>query len=351
MRPYHAGFLGVDALVVLDEAHLCEPFNALLRDIAENRDVKFGPIGSEADLRATTPPFQLMALSATGREREETTTDARDDAVFRLDDADREDEIVRQRLGARKRLKVVEIEDAKTLPTKLAERAVELGYGDPPSRVLVYCHSRREAVAVKKQIDKATKSILNDAPNATSELLVGERRVHERKRLEDWLEGRGFLGGTEFGRDTPAFLIATSAGEVGVDLDADHMVCDLVAYERMVQRLGRVNRRGGSERHAIVDVFSARPVLKANAGKDARVKHEVNLRTFEAQKNALDKLPVGEDGRRDASPQAARQSRYDHAEVIQRAMTPAPLHPALTRALLEAWAMTSLREQIGRAHV
>jgi len=39
------------------------------------------------------------------------------------------------------------------------------------------------------------------------------------------------------GRRGLDFLGATSAGEVGVDLDADHMVCDLVAWERMVQRL------------------------------------------------------------------------------------------------------------------
>ncbi len=32
-----------------------------------------------------------------------------------------------------------------------------------------------------------------------------------------------------------AFLVATAAGEVGIDLDADHIVCDLVEWERMVQ--------------------------------------------------------------------------------------------------------------------
>ena len=34
MRPYHAGFLGVDTLVLLDEAHLCPPFERLLRQVA-----------------------------------------------------------------------------------------------------------------------------------------------------------------------------------------------------------------------------------------------------------------------------------------------------------------------------
>ena len=43
MRPYHAGFLGVDTLVLLDEAHLCPPFEALLHQIAAHRDGKLGP--------------------------------------------------------------------------------------------------------------------------------------------------------------------------------------------------------------------------------------------------------------------------------------------------------------------
>jgi hypothetical protein len=42
------------------------------------------------------------------------------------------------------------------------------------------------------------------------------------------------------------FLITTAAGEVGVNYDADDAVCDLVPLERMVQRIGRVNRFGDS---------------------------------------------------------------------------------------------------------
>ncbi len=34
MRRYHAGFLGADSLCVLDEAHLCLPFEVLLQTIA-----------------------------------------------------------------------------------------------------------------------------------------------------------------------------------------------------------------------------------------------------------------------------------------------------------------------------
>ena len=39
-RPYHAGLLGADTLIVLDEAHLVPPFEALLRQIANGAELR-----------------------------------------------------------------------------------------------------------------------------------------------------------------------------------------------------------------------------------------------------------------------------------------------------------------------
>jgi CRISPR-associated endonuclease/helicase Cas3 len=64
MRPYHAGLLGADTLVVLDEAHLVPPFEKLLETIAEGWAV-FGP--RDEALREIVPSFRRLSLSATGR--------------------------------------------------------------------------------------------------------------------------------------------------------------------------------------------------------------------------------------------------------------------------------------------
>ena len=347
MRPYHAGFLGVDTLVLLDEAHLCPPFEALLRQIAGHRD---GKLGARPGNEPTAPPFHLISLSATGRE----AAGMPPDSLFALEDRDREEPVVRQRLTARKRLNVTELADARSLVECMTDRAIELGGGAPPSRVVVYCNSRRQAVEAKGLIDREFKrrqraGELEDG--WVSELLVGERRVHERTALEIWLERNGFLGGSKAQSQTPTFLIATSAGEVGVDLDADHMVCDLVAYERIVQRLGRVNRRGGENRTATVEVFAVQPELKANARKADKEEHERSLETYNRRLAPLVQLPRGEDGRRDASPSATAALKCGRPDIVNAATTPAPLHPELTRPLLDAWAMTSLKRHEGRPEV
>ena len=347
MRPYQAGFLGVDALVVLDEAHLCPPFEALLKAIDSRRDTEFGPVEKQPT-GVFTPPFRLMSLSATGWAH---THPVEGKEPFRLLDVDNEEEVVRRRLNAPKGLRLIESE-RKTLPQQLADRALELGDQRPPSRVVVYCDRRADALAVKEIVDEAIKSRVEPGLGATSavaELLVGERRMYERERLATWLSKHGFLDAAG-PPAAPTILVATSAGEVGVDLNADHMVCDLVSYERMVQRLGRVNRRGQGA-NAIVDVFSVRPEVNANASKAVRTKYEDDLADHRAKEEAIALLPRRADERRDANPAALLRVRTEHPDAVERATSPAPLHPPLTRPHIEAWAMTSLDNHAGRTKV
>lgn len=344
MRPYQAGFVGADTLIVLDEAHLCPPFEALLREVEAHRDNTFGPVGRHAAPDAVTPPVRLMSLSATGRPALDSGR-----ATFRLEWVDREEEVVRQRLNAVKRLGLHLLDDPKKLLGEMVERAIALGFGAVPRRVVVYCDRRRDALEAKRLIDRqiaarAKKS--PDLPRAESELLVGARRVRERERVEAWLDKVGLLGSAETPPDAPVFLVATSAGEVGIDMDADHMVCDLVAFERMVQRLGRVNRRGGASRSAIVDVVCEPPYVKPNAKGQASalLKHEARVRVLQA-------LEQDAEGRYDASPGALGALKSRFPDLVDGATTPPPLHPPLTRPHLEAWAMTSLTEHEGRTEV
>ena len=350
MRPYHAGLLGVDALIVLDEAHLVPPFEALLRQI-ENGKRAFGP-RAESDA-AILPSFRLLPLSATGRSRSTSNGEVAEDA-FQLDDDDFQDEIVRKRLDARKTLRCIAIDDKRdALAEALSQEAWRLSEnGAKPVRCLVYCESRTVAEKVKTNLDNLAAAQNNSTgTKAETELFVGARRVRERQAARSWLGKHGFLAGSS-PPTVPTFLIATSAGEVGVDMDADHMVCDLVAWERMVQRMGRVNRRGTGDA-SITIIHSDEPRQKK---PDAPTDQEVRQAISYGSLAVVAELP-GSEGRGDASPRALRElklrARLDPAlsAKIDAATTPEPLRPALTRALVDAWSMTSLEDHPARPEI
>lgn len=329
MRPYHAGLLGSDTLIVLDEAHLVPPFERLIDAIASG-SAQFGP--QEQPGRDVLAPLKLMSLSATTRESSVK--------AFRLTAGDLEPHsAARTRLDAPKRLTLVPLRRGRELPEALAHHAWELAdRGKKAIRCAVFCDKREDAVKAKGAIEKLA------GDESSTELLVGGRRVFERQAGAERLKKLGFLGGADVQREEPAFLFATSAGEVGVDLDADHMVADLVAWERMVQRLGRVNRRGEGNASVVV-------VIDAHA-KRADEEREM----VAACERSLRGLPA-RDGSLDASPGAIRDLKKkaetvsDLRNTLDAATTPPPLRPALTRAVVDAWSMTSLKEDTGRPDI
>ncbi|MEZ5402736.1 MAG: type I-U CRISPR-associated helicase/endonuclease Cas3 [Bryobacteraceae bacterium] len=317
MRPYHAGLMAVDALVVLDEAHLVPPFEHLVSTVQDQSDLRSA---GEAD---PIPAFRCLSLSATGRDKGDS---------FRLTPGDFEPgAVTRKRLDAVKRLT---IEGSAATPDNLMDRVWTLsGEAQSPGRYLVFCHKRDNAENAAGLLRKKGVEPI---------LLVGARRVHERERDAEQLKNSGFLANSTPNPNASVFLIATSAGEVGVDLDADHMVCDLVAWERMVQRLGRVNRRGERTDTQVIVLTGPRPEKEEDAA--AR----------ENQFRALQSLPHVDDSY-DASPGAILRLKDeagpDLKDLLGAASTLEPLRPALTRPLLDAWSMTSLREHTGRPKI
>lgn len=347
MRPYYAGLLGADALVVLDEAHLVPPFEMLLEAIETSADT-LGP--HTEDARNIIPAFKLLSLSATGRERQ--------GKVFRLCDEDFNDAVVRQRLDAAKRIKLEAPHAASDLTVAMAKLAWERGHGG--RRVIVFCNSRKTAQKVhdelKEELKKNSKEIYG-GPMAVFtdalELVVGARRVHEREQLTNSRVFRRFSPKAQDGcakaDSVPAFLVCTSAGEVGVDIDADHMVCDLVPWERMVQRLGRVNRLGKFSEGSLVNVF---PALSEKDNEAEITADEARLATW-GRPFESELWPVEGDGRKDASPGMLRRLRQNEffKTLADAATTPMPLRPALTRPLVDAWSMTSLEKHTGRPEI
>lgn len=358
MRSYHAGLLGADTLVVLDEAHLVPPFEHLLRSIAGDATYR----AQEPECSQVVPRLRLMALSATGR-------------VSGLDLAgltgeDYQHPILSRRLKAAKRLLIHSLGQNETLPQALAQHAWRLAEeGERPVRVLIFADSREDVQEAKKSLEilaRGDRKSDKQSSKLEIELLVGGRRVFEREKAKRRLAELGFLAGTTPQRTSPVFLFATSAGEVGVDLDADHMVCDVVAWERMVQRLGRVNRRGQGQGHIarIVVLGRRKPDPEAQQG-DSKASEKSPRRRKEGRdttqqevwSKALEQLPRSQDGSYDASVLALCHLN-DRAlcdeqlrSILAQATSAEPLRPALNLPLVEAWSLTSLREHPGRPDI
>lgn len=315
-KPLHAGFLGQDALLVHDEAHLEPAFQSLLTAVAQEQQ------------RCREPrPLRVMALSATGR----TEPD------FMLGSDDLTNSVVRQRLHARKGLQLHLVDDRKQLPEYAASRAGELA-----GKVIVFLSSVEHVERCAQILRKTRKHGVVT--------LTGTMRGAERDALVRHPVFARFLPRPEQSvtpLDGTVFLVATSAGEVGIDISADHLVSDLVPFDALSQRLGRVNRYGDGD--ALVHVYCEK--LKQPATADAgdrdgddetpsKGKDEYESARFITQA-LLGSLPVRTDERVDVSP-AALRALPSNARL--RASTPLPVIPHVDDLLFDRWSYTTIRD-------
>jgi CRISPR-associated endonuclease/helicase Cas3 len=362
MRPHHAGLIGQDALIVHDEAHLTPAFGTLLRSVSAEQK------------RCNEPrPIQVMELSATA-----LATGHGD--VFSLEPEDEEDVIVRDRLDARKGLFFVRANVGTTndevsqegaalqetaasnesasqgpvesqgrhkssLIERIAERA--LLHQQSNAKVLIYVRSPETA----KEIVSSLKRELNSGGSRIA-LLTGTIRGHERDLLvQTDPVYRAFLDhGSQ--PEKAVYLVSTSAGEVGIDLDADHLICDLTTLDSMIQRLGRVNRFGGEGRDARIEV-----ILEDESEKEKRASEGNGQDTREARtREILQKLPRRDDGGHLTSPRALRHLLKDQerisADEKERAFAEQPPIAPVTDILFDAWSLTTIQDQLpGRPQV
>jgi len=305
LRPHHAGLIGQDALFVHDEAHLTPAFSELLKRIA-------GVQREDGEPRA----IGVVELSATPRPAKN---------LLSLGKKDEEDGRVLKRLDAQKTLFLYDCK-AGELVEALVGRAVV--HEKDKARVLIYVRLPEKAREVAEQL----KNRLGEDGTERLAVLTGTLRGYERDNLLKSSPVFQAMLPPPAAIEKTVYLVSTSAGEVGINLDADHMVCDLATLDSLIQRLGRVNRFG--EGAAQIDVVVE--------GSQNEQKREGELeRALAATKVALQELPKRMGGGYSASPRALRQLA-DHAE----AWAPQPEAPPLDEILLDAWSLTSIREEL-----
>ena len=212
--PIDFALLNNDCLWVLDEVQLLGDGLATSTQLAAFRE-RFGGFG----------PAESCWISATLRPEWLATVDfAGEVAVIEPDAEDLTNEIVKKRVRAGKRIEPAPL--ACRLPAGVAEFVAAEHVGGTLS--LVIANTVRRAVEIRRELEKRTNADL--------------RLLHSRFRAADRTEHMDAVlsPAPEAGR----IVVATQVIEAGADLDASLMVSDIAPYVSMVQRFGRVNRRG-----------------------------------------------------------------------------------------------------------
>lgn len=345
-RPLHAGFLAQDALLVHDEAHLEPSFQKLLKSIVTTQN-------NNNDLHK----LHVIELTATSRSRNEK--------VFGLDenpnDKDTENEIVKKRVNAIKRLSLVSVTKIdgnkdKANDSTVRDKIIDLALkkNDSQRAVLIFVRSVETAEYIIKELQKKKQEVT---------LLTGTMRGKERDELVS--------SNSKFQRFLPkknpstnispitgtVFLVATSAGEVGVNLSADDLICDLSTYESMAQRFGRVNRFGehkGNNASEVTVVYRENIQANYDEGLFKIRESKKNAKDIEKETAAYEKknqlslrliktLVLLQKLNGDASPSAL--AKLDENEC-DAAFSVEPEQRVASEIQFDAWALTSIRKSI-----
>lgn len=356
-KPLHAGFLGQDTLLIHDEAHLEPAFQKLLVTIEKEQMRERG-----GDL--PWPSLRVLQLSATtrdgGQQANESVglTDEEKNPPEKLPDPSAEPiHHVWRRLKAKKSIVFHAPKDEKEkVADRIGKLAKEYAEKNSGKTILVFVTSLEDHAIVCKAL--TGKNV---------QVLTGTIRGMERDRMADPRKETGcpifarFLkppkpdaSDDEKWKVTPkpgtVFLVCTSAGEVGIDISANHMVCDLSTFESMAQRLGRVNRFGDGD--ARIDV-----VYPASFGRIDKKTGELKADEIDKRRqktlDLLRRLPLlgeGADGNRqyDACPKALSdlRQRTDLPFEIEDAFAPEPTPLPATDILFDAWALTTIRDKL-----
>jgi CRISPR-associated endonuclease/helicase Cas3 len=323
-RPLHAGFLGQDVLIVHDEAHLEPAFQDLLLAIKKEQHE------GERTGELPWPKLQMMELTATSRGS---------GAIVTLSDKDRAEPEVRKRIEAKKTLHLHENKEEKKLAEEIADLALK--HSESDRAVLVF-------VRKVEDVDKVVKRL----PKDSFEQLTGTLRGKERDALVTKRRFQRFLPESNRDKDvTPAdgtvYLVCTSAGEVGVNISADDLVCDLTTFDSMAQRFGRVNRFGARDDTRIDVVYPN--LFDEKDDYDSRLKKTLELLRLadgNGSPAALSELHRKAEKEGSGAEIASTDRTAALREYILATYAPQPKLLPVSDILFDSWALTSIRGKL-----
>ena len=307
MKPVHAGLLGTNSLILLDEAHLSEPFRQTLTAVRNigGANVRTALLSATPGIKAERP----LVLSL----------------------ADRAHPILKTRLETSKPAELRKVSgrpsDIATAFAKTARAmASRLRDGGVPSPAVGIVVNR---VDLARRIFNA----LNDDSEFNTILMIGRSRESDRNRIVKKLAPfRTNASGRS--KASPTYIVATQCLEVGVDLDLDGLVTQAASLDALRQRFGRLNRAGRQIRSEGAVLARAKDIAKKS--DDPVYGDRIRL-TWEALQRLAKVGPV------DFGP-AALPKMLEDAGIDQNRLAAKPSYaPVVMPAYLDIWSQTSPR--------
>jgi CRISPR-associated endonuclease/helicase Cas3 len=229
MKPVHAGLLGADCLLLLDQIHFSEAFRETLGCVDDYR---------HWCERGTAP---WMYVNLQGASCSNTTHS------FGLTEADYQHPVLARRFGAEKRTHLVR--SANSLKSTFGHATELVRYAWLLSGLETGARGRIVAIIVNTiGLARACQEVLSrrlgPSSDARTLLLIGRSRPFDRERLMR-TEGAALASGLG-STDPVLFVIATQSLEAGPDVSFDALVSQIASIDALRLRFARLNRRGGA---------------------------------------------------------------------------------------------------------
>ncbi|MDX9838497.1 MAG: type I-U CRISPR-associated helicase/endonuclease Cas3 [Azoarcus sp.] len=224
MKPVHAGLVGSDCLILLDEAHLAEPFRQTLEWAQLYRSDKWRQSTYAA-------PFSVALLTA--------TPGAAAADPFALEQDDKAHPVLKKRLDASKPVNLIKVDDDDARQQTFIAKIRQVLDGNTKAiGVVVNRVARARALFEKLRAELSEEEV-------ELMLLIGPARPAQRDQIAELLDPiRTGADKDRAALEKPLVIIATQTIEAGVDIDLDALFTEVAPLDALLQRFGRLNRNG-----------------------------------------------------------------------------------------------------------
>lgn len=265
MRRIHSGLLAVDTTVIADESHTIQPLVQTIKSV-QGQLARFAPKAGPLP-----PPLKLIEMSATLVRQED---------AFPLSPPENDPTLAR-RLAPKRAV----LAESTNLPKDLADAAIDMLGKKGMTVVGVVANTVGKARQTYQEVIDRLKKKKGPVAASRVFLFTARCRNHERKGHRRTIQAQ-FEAATRTA--DPAIVIGTQTFEVGADLDFDGMVLELSSLDSVLQRVGRLNRRGLNP-HSFCRLFfdTKRPESVYGPATKATYDHLKGLRKREDEPFAL----------------------------------------------------------------